>query len=54
MATSPAVLDSDFKYIDKKGNLMKTRTELTVAQMLDFLEDEYEYNHKVKIGRAHV
>ena len=49
MATSPPVLDSDFKYIDKKGNLMKTRTELTVAQMLDFLEDEYQYNHKVTL-----
>ena len=34
MATSPTILDSDFKYIDKKGNLLKTRTELTVAQML--------------------
>ena len=47
MATSPPVLDSDFKYIDKKGNLMKTRTELTAAQMLDFLEDEYEYNARL-------
>ena len=32
--TSPTILDSDFRYIDKKGNLLKTRTELTVAQML--------------------
>jgi len=49
MTTSPAVLDSGFRYIDKKGNLMKTRTELTVAQMLDFLEDKYQYNHKITL-----
>ena len=49
MATSPTILDSDFRYIDKKGNLLKTRTELTVAQMLTFLEQEYEYNHKITL-----
>ncbi len=47
MTSSPTILDSDFKYIDKKGNLLKTRTELTIAQMLTFLELEYEYNHKI-------
>lgn len=49
MDSSPAILDSDFRYIDKKGNLMKTRTELTVAQMLSFLEQEYEYGHKITL-----
>ena len=49
MATSPTILDSDFKYIDKKGNLLKTRTELTVAQMLSFLENEYEYNYEMTL-----
>lgn len=49
MASSPTILDSDFRYIDKKGNLLKTRTELTVAQMLTFLEQEYEYNHKITL-----
>ena len=47
MATSPTILDSDFKYIDKKGNLLRTRTELTMAQMLSFLEEDYQYNHKL-------
>ena len=47
MASSPTILDSDFRYIDKKGNLMRTRTELTVAQMLAFLEEEYQYDHKL-------
>jgi 6-pyruvoyltetrahydropterin/6-carboxytetrahydropterin synthase len=49
MSSSPTILDSDFRYIDKKGNLLKTRTELTVAQMLTFLEQDYEYNHKVTL-----
>ena len=49
MTTSPTILDSDFKYIDKKGNLLKTRTELTVAQMLTFLENDYEYNHEITL-----
>ncbi len=49
MATSPTILDSDFRYIDKKGNLLRTRTELTVAQMLTFLDEEYQYNHKLTL-----
>lgn len=49
MASSPTVLDSDFRYIDKKGNLMRTRTELTVAQMLSFLEEEYQYDHELTL-----
>lgn len=49
MATSPTILDSDFRYIDKKGNLLKTRTELTVAQMLTFLDQEYQYKHKITL-----
>ena len=48
MAT-PTILDSDFRYIDKKGNFLKTRTELTVAQMLNFLEEDYQYNHKITL-----
>ena len=49
MTTSPTILDSDFKYIDKKGNLLRTRTELTIAQMLTFLEEEYEYNYEITL-----
>ena len=47
MASTPTIMDSDFRYIDKKGNLLRTRTELTIAQMLTFLEEDYEYNHKL-------
>ena len=50
MAASPTILDSDFRYIDKKGNLLRTRTELTVAQMLTFLEVEYEYDHELTLN----
>lgn len=49
MATSPTILDSDFRYIDKKGNLMRTRTELTIAQMLSFLEEDYEYDYNLSL-----
>lgn len=49
MASSPTVLDSDFRYIDKKGHLLRTRTELTVAQMLSFLEAEYEYDAEIEL-----
>lgn len=48
--TSPTILDSDFRYIDKKGNLLKTRTELSISQMLEFLGHNYEYQHKMSIG----
>ena len=46
MTTYPTILDSDFRYIDKNGILMKSRTELSIAQMLSFLGQEYEYDHK--------
>ncbi len=50
MATStPDTHDSDFRYIDKKGNLLSTRTELTIAQMLDFLGVEYDYRHDITL-----
>jgi len=49
MTSSPAILDSDFRYIDRKGNLMRTRTELTIAQMLSFLEEDYEYDYKLSL-----
>lgn len=50
MSASPAILDSDFRYIDKKGTLLKSRTELSVAQMLSFLGVEYTYQHKLTLA----
>ncbi len=49
MAPTPTILDSEFRYIDKKRNILRTRTELTVAQMLDFLGEEYEYNCRIRL-----
>jgi 6-pyruvoyltetrahydropterin/6-carboxytetrahydropterin synthase len=49
MASTPTILDSDFRYIDKKGNLMRTRTELTISQMLSFLGEDYEYDFKLAL-----
>jgi len=44
MSANPTIVDSDFRYLDKKGNLMRSRTELSIAQMLSFLNQDYEYD----------
>jgi len=49
MTTNPVILDADFRYIDKKGTLLKSRTELSVSQMLSFLGINYDYQHKVSL-----
>ncbi len=49
MSTSSAILDSDFKYIDGKGNLLRSRTELSIAQMLEFLQIEYQYDYSLTL-----
>ena len=49
MTTNPTILDSDFRYIDKKGNLLHSRNELAVAQMLAFLDEAYQYNHQITL-----
>jgi 6-pyruvoyltetrahydropterin/6-carboxytetrahydropterin synthase len=50
MTSSPTILDSDFRYIDKNGILMQSRTELSIAQMLSFLGQEYEYRYQITIN----
>ena len=49
MATGSAILDSDFRYTDRKGNLFRTRTELSIAEMLSFLDVKYEYDYKLAL-----
>jgi 6-pyruvoyltetrahydropterin/6-carboxytetrahydropterin synthase len=49
MTTEPTIVDSDFRYIDKKGTLLKSRTELSISQMLSFLGIDYEYHHTVTL-----
>ena len=41
------MIDSDFRYVDGRGNLMRSRTELSVARLLDFLHKDYEYGSVV-------
>ncbi|RDJ32411.1 MAG: 6-pyruvoyl tetrahydropterin synthase [Crenarchaeota archaeon] len=50
MTTTPTMLDSDFRYIDKKGNLLKSRTELSIAQMLSFLGQDYDYDYELEVN----
>ena len=52
--SEPAVLDSDFRYVDSKGNLMRTRTELSVAKLLEFLGCDYEYDTSINIGQKNI
>lgn len=54
MAAGPTVLDSDFRYLDKKGNLMRSRMELTISQMLAFLGEDYEYDHTITLKKRAV
>ena len=44
------VLDSSTKYIDGKGNLFKSRLELTVSKLLTFLGQHYEYNFSIRLS----
>jgi 6-pyruvoyltetrahydropterin/6-carboxytetrahydropterin synthase len=48
MPSERVVLDSDLRYIDKKGNLVRTRTEFSLANTLSFLRQDYKYD--VEIG----
>jgi 6-pyruvoyltetrahydropterin/6-carboxytetrahydropterin synthase len=50
MTSRPTLLDSDFRYLDKNGNLLKTRTELSIAQMLSFMNQKYQYNYLISIN----
>ncbi len=36
--------DTDLRYLDGKGNFLRSRAELTVAKMLQFLGLDYEYD----------
>lgn len=46
----PAILDSDYRFLDRRGNLLRSRTELSISRMLDFLGKEYEYDSQVAPG----
>jgi 6-pyruvoyltetrahydropterin/6-carboxytetrahydropterin synthase len=48
MAKERVVLNSDLKYIDR-GNLLRSRSELSVAKMLSFLTHKYKYDVNVRM-----
>jgi 6-pyruvoyltetrahydropterin/6-carboxytetrahydropterin synthase len=53
MAKERIVLNSDLRYIDR-GNLLRSRSELSVAKILSFLGHDYQYDVNVKLpdGRS--
>ena len=44
------ISDSDLRYVDGKGNLLRSRAELSIAKMLQFLGLDYEYDSKLKLN----
>src|SRR5215218_6150484 len=50
MPNESIITDSELKYFDGRGNLLKSRTELSVAKMLQFLDIGYEYDYKQKLS----
>jgi 6-pyruvoyltetrahydropterin/6-carboxytetrahydropterin synthase len=48
MTKERVVLDSDLRYLDR-GNLLRSRSELSVAKMLSFLGRDYQYDVTVKL-----
>jgi 6-pyruvoyltetrahydropterin/6-carboxytetrahydropterin synthase len=48
MTNDRIVLNSDLRYIDR-GNFFRSRSELSVAKMLSFLNENYEYDVDVEM-----
>ena len=48
MTKERTVINNDLRYIDK-GNLLRSRSELSVAKMLSFLNQHYHYDINVKL-----
>ena len=47
MSKGKIIGDSDLRYLDGKGNLLRSRTELSVAKLLQYLGIDYEYDAKL-------
>ena len=48
MSSTP--LDSDYRFIDGEGNLLRSRTELSIAKLLSFLGERYEYDYLLDVN----
>src|SRR6187549_2518353 len=46
------ILDEDLKYIDRKGNLLRSKTELSFSKLLSFLEKDYQYNSLITLSNG--
>lgn len=46
------ILDEDLKYIDRKGNLLRSKTELSFSKLLSFLEQDYQYDFLIKLSNG--
>src|SRR5215211_3916512 len=43
------VTDSDLRYLDHRGNLLRSRAEFSTSNILSFLGHDYEYNTRVNL-----
>lgn len=50
MPTERAVLDSDLRYIDGRGNLLRSRAEFSLAKMLSHLGHDYSYDVEIELA----
>ncbi len=50
MSKGKVISDSDLRYMDGKGNLLRSRAELSVAKLLQFLRLDYDYDSKLKLN----
>lgn len=48
MSKGKVISDSDLRYIDGRGNLLRSRAELSVAKLLQFLNVDYEYDVRLE------
>lgn len=49
MPEERAVLDSDLRYLDNRGNLFRSRSEFSVAKILSFLGQMYNYDVEISL-----
>src|SRR5829696_6569112 len=46
------VTDSDLRYLDHRGNLLRSRAEFSTSNILSFLGHDYEYNTRVNLDES--
>ena len=52
MPNERVVLDSDLRYLDANGTLLKSRAELMVSRILSFLGHDYDYDAVVQLANG--